>query len=68
MTPDGKVDVAKTDAAFKAALPSTAPKPYMDLFNKIVLNCTSSVPGIIASQHLALFVENTNSIFSDFPN
>lgn len=44
MAPDGKIDVEKTDAAFKAALPSTAPKPYMDLFNKIITNCTTSVP------------------------
>jgi hypothetical protein len=44
MAADGKIDVEKTDAAFKAALPSTAPKPYMDLFNKIIINCTTSVP------------------------
>jgi len=44
MTPDGKIDVEKTDAAFKAALPATAPKPYTDLFNKIIINCTTSVP------------------------
>jgi len=44
MAADGKIDVEKTDAAFKLALPSTAPKPYMDLFNKIIINCTTSVP------------------------
>ncbi|XP_065342607.1 uncharacterized protein LOC135941195 [Cloeon dipterum] len=43
MTPDGKIDGDKTDAAFKAALPPSAPKPYIDLFTKAVANCTSSV-------------------------
>ncbi|XP_059473867.1 uncharacterized protein LOC132195713 isoform X2 [Neocloeon triangulifer] len=43
MSPEGKIDGDKTDAAFKAALPATAPKPYTELFTRIIPNCTSSV-------------------------